>query len=656
MKSIKILKYVFLIILMIGILFITTGCDFLDELLEEDDDLEQVVNVSNKSYTLMLYMCGSDLESDGGYASDDIEEMLKASLAKEVNFLLYTGGATKWYNEDIADGKNQIFKIENGKLNLIDNSIGTAYMSNPNTLTYFLNYAKKNYPADRYGLILWDHGGGAIGGFGYDEIEANEEESLTIDELKNALDSSKLKFDFIGFDACLMGTVETAYALRNNADYLIASEETEPGTGWEYKKILNTLSKNTAQNTVDLGKTVVDTFIKSNNGLLGSDATLSMIDLKKMDNVYSKLDLFMNDMKDKKFNTNNYGDVSQNLKKSKSYADGEIDTIDLIDFASKLNISASNDLINAVKEAVVYNKTTDYVENSNGLSIYIPNEDLEYYDKMVKIYKNIGISDSYINIINEYVNLIAGGTNGYYSVNHYNYRTDENYENYDWYDEDLVNSFSDYYENNSLDTSELEVTEKGDYFALSLTEEQWNNIVDVQSSVWYDDGEGYIDLGTDSYYEVDDDGDLIIGFDGTWIAINGQTVMYNVVEQTDKYEKGKVPAYLNDKEVYLIIYWDLENKEVKVLGAEPMNAYGNSTMYARGYQKIKSGDKIKFLVDYYDYDGEYDDYYIYGDEIVVGNDGLKVTYEDAGSGECLVYYILTDIYNNVYYTEPVILY
>ena len=221
----------------------------------------------------------------------------------------------------------------------------------------------------------------------------------------------------------------------------------------------------------------------------------------------------MNDMKEKKFNTNNYGDVSQNLKKSKSYADGEIDTIDLIDFATKLNISASNDLINAVKDCVVYNKTTDYVENSNGLSIYIPNEDLEYYDKMVRIYKNIGISDSYINVIKEYVNLIAGGTNGYYSVNHNNYRTNENYENYDWYDENLVSSFSDYYENNKLDTSELEVTEKGDYFALSLTEEQWDNIIDVQSSVWYDDGEGYIDLGTDSYYEVDDDGDLIIGFE-----------------------------------------------------------------------------------------------------------------------------------------------
>ena len=65
---------------------------------------------------------------------------------------------------------------------------------------------------------------------------------MAIDEMKYAFDSFDQRLEFVGFDACLMGTVETAYAIKNNVDYLIASEEIEPGTGWNYKKLLNQLS------------------------------------------------------------------------------------------------------------------------------------------------------------------------------------------------------------------------------------------------------------------------------------------------------------------------------------------------------------------------------------------------------------------------------
>ena len=262
----------------------------------------------------------------------------------------------------------------------------------------------------------------------------------------------------------------------------------------------------------------------------------------------------------------------------------------------------------------------------------------------------------HIDVINEYVNLIAGGNHGYYSVNNYTYSTNENYEQYDWYDDDLINSFNGYYEDNSIDTSELEVIQEDDHFILKISEEEWDYIADIQSSVWYDDGEGYIDFGTDSYYETDDNGNLIVDFDGTWIAIDGNVAMYEVVEKTDKYEKGRIPVCLNDEEVYLIVYWDFDKEEVKVVGAEPIDAYGETTMYGRGYTKIRPGDKIELLVDYYDYDGNYDDYYIYGDPIYVGEDGLEVTYEYMGDGECIVYYIITDIFNNMYYTESILLY
>ena len=70
----KAVKYLFLIVLIISATFALTGCDLLDDL--DDEEFETVENVSTNTYTLMIYMCGSDLESDGGYASDDIDEII----------------------------------------------------------------------------------------------------------------------------------------------------------------------------------------------------------------------------------------------------------------------------------------------------------------------------------------------------------------------------------------------------------------------------------------------------------------------------------------------------------------------------------------------------------------------------------------------------
>ena len=209
-------------------------------LLPED---EVIVNEGTDTYTLMIYMCASDLESDGGYATNDISEMLNATVDEKINLIIETGGTKEWQDYGISNKTNQIYKIENNELKLIKDDLGIKEMTKPETLTEFIQYCKSEYPADKYGLILWDHGGGAVSGFGYDEHSKNEEDTLTIDKLKKALKESDTKFEFIGFDACLMANIETAYSIKDYAKYLIASEETEPGTGWEYKSFLNKMSK-----------------------------------------------------------------------------------------------------------------------------------------------------------------------------------------------------------------------------------------------------------------------------------------------------------------------------------------------------------------------------------------------------------------------------
>jgi len=199
----------------------------------------------------------------------------------------------------------------------------------------------------------------------------------------------------------------------------------------------------------------------------------------------------------------------------------------------------------------------------------------------------------------------------------------------------------------------LEIVEKDDYYALQLSDEDWEIVSDIRCEVMIDDGEGLIDLGSDNYYEFDDDGDLMVTFDRSWICIEGQLVPYYVTEATTKYTKARVPAYLNGEEVYIIVGWQNDSAEGEVLGAQYVDGYGNTTISQRGLVQIKSGDKIDIICEFYKYDGTYEDQYYYGDTIEVGKDDLKVDYRMIPSGKTYVYYHIIDIYGNDYYTEAV---
>ena len=108
--------------------------------------------------------------------------------------------------------------------------------------SWYIQCCAGRYPASRYALILWDHGGGSVSGYGYDEKFASTG-SMDLAGLDRALGDGGVKFDFIGFDACLMATAETALTMAQYADYLIASEETEPGVGWYYTDWLTALGE-----------------------------------------------------------------------------------------------------------------------------------------------------------------------------------------------------------------------------------------------------------------------------------------------------------------------------------------------------------------------------------------------------------------------------
>lgn len=167
-------------------------------------------------------------------------------------------------------------------------------MADASTLKNFLTWGCEFAPADRYGLILWNHGAGPLMGMCLDELYPDEEtgmNTLSLNELEEALKGSsfaKEKLVFIGFDACLMCSLEIASLVSPYAEYMIASQETEPASGWDYSflKEVNSLSDGETW-----GKRITAAYEESLQQTYDS-ATLSCLDLGKQRTFLRRWNLF----------------------------------------------------------------------------------------------------------------------------------------------------------------------------------------------------------------------------------------------------------------------------------------------------------------------------------------------------------------------------
>lgn len=239
----------------------------------------QAANATAKPATVLIYMNGSDLESEAGEATSDIAEMIASGIGTNVNVVIETLGTRRWQDYGIASDHTQRYIIKEGKLELVDDSLGQLDTTDPNTLADFIRWGTENYPADRYMLLLWDHGAGPVYGFGYDEFQSDYA-ALTLDEMKQALDANPgVHFDMIGMDCCIMGSLETCVALQPYCDYTVLSEDFEPGIGWSYKEWMGMLEKNPGIGMVELGTAIVDSMISEvSKDPENGDATLALID------------------------------------------------------------------------------------------------------------------------------------------------------------------------------------------------------------------------------------------------------------------------------------------------------------------------------------------------------------------------------------------
>ncbi|MBQ8108109.1 MAG: peptidase C11, partial [Ruminococcus sp.] len=640
--------------------------------------------------TLMVYMCGTDLESKHGMASSDISEMAAASYGDNVNVVVCTGGCSKWKTSGISSSTTQIYQIKKGKLVALEKDNGAKSMTDPKTLSSFISYCAKNFPADRNQLILWDHGGGSVSGFGYDE-NYKKSGSMGLAGISQALKEGGVKFDFVGFDACLMATAETALMLNNYADYMIASEETEPGIGWYYTNWLTKLGSNTSMSTLDIGKIIIDDFITACGRQCPSSATtLSITDLAEFANtVPSDISGFSRSVS-ALIENKDYKSVSDARYATREFAaQSRIDQVDLADLASNMGTEEGKELAEAIKGAVKYNRTSASMSNAYGISIYFPYKRTSYVDTAVSTYGQIGMDDEYTKCIKQFAKLetsgqiAAGGTSspvsslfgGISSSSGGSLDTINQLigafmggssgrsiaglddTNTDFMNESTSIDAAEYVSENFFDPSNLTWTEKGGKYSLTLSEDQWELVHDIDANMYYDDGEGYIDLGLDNTFELSNN-KLTATTDRTWLSIEGQPVAYyhtSTFENGDEYIiTGYVPVLLNGDTAKLQLVFTNEYPEGRIAGIIPDYTGGETDTIAKAQTDLTVGDKLDFICDYYTYDGEFKDKYKLGKQVTV-TENMKISDTDVGDGRMRILYRFTDIYDEYYWSEPIIL-
>ena len=394
--------------------------------------------------TVMLYMCGTDLESKYGMATSDLKEMASANISDKLNIIVETGGCKRWQISGISNSVNQIYKVETGKLIPLEDNLGSVPMTDPRNLTSFIDYCEENYPADRNILILWDHGGGSISGYGYDE-KFTSASPMSLASLDKALADADCIFDWIGFDACLMATLENAIVCEKYADYLIASEESEPGTGWYYTDWVNQISSNTSTDTLKLSKTLIDSFIQAScSSSSRAQVTLSCMDLAELDgtvpNSFKAFSASVSDLVD-----NDYAKVSKARSATRQFAaSNRINQVDLIDLCDRLGTDESKEFAEVLRSVVKYNKTT--ISKSYGVSIYFPYENLRTMNAAVSVMKSIGLDD-YSKCITKFASVEQSGqiasssTQSQYGSLFDSYSGYSNYSSSGYGTEDLLNQF-----------------------------------------------------------------------------------------------------------------------------------------------------------------------------------------------------------------------
>ena len=400
---------------------------------ETDDEVQEEAGEERYARTILMYLCGADLESGSAMATYNLEQILNSRFSNgdQVKFIIMTGGSDEYYGwhlpagylydpsgselQEIDTVYNCIWEAKGidasqnpGKLVLLDGDgilgdgenakrakpledeegdmIGSEddyeWMSDPKVLKAFIDYGVANYPAESYDLILWDHGGGPQGGYGLDEHSGS---MMHISEVIEAISDNQVieekgKFDIINFDACLMNSVELCLAMAPYTDYYIASPELVPGRGEYYCGWLDLLGEYPDMDGYDIGKRIVDDFLEFyeiGEGS-GTEGTMAVINTKALMESNFLDDLIrMNDlMYSQLYDIMHYDELSSSLNSIHYGTNGYF--VDLGNLAALLCVNLKEFDEDHIPSGGIDNEVNDYFDTAIDLMNILDNEEIIY--------------------------------------------------------------------------------------------------------------------------------------------------------------------------------------------------------------------------------------------------------------------------------------
>ena len=623
---------------------------------------------------VMEYIIGSNLEDARGCASVNIAQMLEATKkGNGLDFVVQAGGCDRWFTEGIDDATVGRYLISGGKLETAQMLDDGMCLSEPQNLTDFIVWTRDNYPADRYMLVLWDHGGGFASGYGSDDLNDREDEEMTMSasEIIGAVREADTKFDVIGFDACLMQNVEFAYAFEPYADYYLASEESEPGTGWFYTAGFGKLAEDPTLDTAEFGKSMITSYDQSNratnNGEPQHDFTLSLVDLTLIKPVYEQLtDIYK--MASHEMTENRIVFSVMSAARSRAYEFGDDEQVDLVSFLMNLKNADYEEQVltdeeidriaQTAKACVVY-RNSDAAEGTNGISIDFPYDDLYIYSEEHKQLKAVKYTTEQ-DFFDRFCSIMASQQKKKHADDDslWGLLSLIDYSEEEWY----IEGFEDY------DTADLfidiPVIELDDGFLPELPDKTWASILDCTVAAYLETEEGMMYIGQEHFADEDDEGHPIVYMDGRWAHVAGTPVCYEtedpLVTEDGIVYRGTAKAILNETEhVTLHIEWeplkedgDESKLKGKVTGYTLDDEEGFSFM-KKGLEQFDTGDTIDFVFDFYDENGELIKTGTYGNRLhIISEDYLVVKDEEFPSGTRVQFFgVLTDVFQRQMITE-----
>lgn len=589
---------------------------------------------TGESWTVMIYMCGSEMEEKNGAASEVLKE-LAYDLPENVHVVIETGGSSEWHTDNIYKDYIQDFAVQKNGIRLISQT-ASANMGSSGTLRDFLLRSMESYPAEHYMTIIWDHGGGPAGGVAYDSNY--QFDSLTTAELKSAFGSLSCKIDIVGFDAGLMSGLETAAALSLYADYMVASEDVMPAAGWDYKSLFDFISSNPMASGEEIGRHICDTAADRAVEADGFFVSMAVTDLSAYSGLAQAFDGLAADMltavEDVATMRRLKGAMS-NLEYpgGNSEWEGYSNAADIGSLARALKGFApqsSENLLQALQNTVRYRTVNEYREELSGLSVFVPREVSSemfnlYIDNCdIKSYSEF-LEKAYLFTPSENRSYICEDTAAWQQYN------DLLYEN----------TFSAEYGYDNR-------------FILRATHPEIIKSAGVNIYIYDEKHYEYLFLYRDDNAEFDSaNRGYVYKISGKMKQFGGNPVSMYKISSTGEYSIYSIPVWRQGiaQNIRAVEIPNDKGKapEYKILGL--WQGIGKYTgMAYRNFDKLEAGDVMTPMYKVY---GEDRSKFVEGSKMRMGIGGTKIIEKNMKNGDYLLSYTVEDVYGIEHESNPV---